>query len=186
MFLPSGILAYFDLVNHVSWATCFILFLEEKPSIPEKYSHLHLYSKGFFPEIEVQDFPFAARQYIFISNVIVGKILKLVRPIVTIGKEARAKRESYEPEVFSNGDTLRQLLARSRYLLFKVPGKWTDSQKRRAGILFKQFPDIKAVCYYALRWGKIFTDYIDKDVACAKNLEVGVKNRTFIMEVCCI
>ncbi len=101
-------------------------------------------------------------------------------------KEARAKRESYEPEVFSNGDTLRQLLARSRYLLFKAPGKWTDSQKRRAGILFKQFPDIKAVCYYALRWGKIFTDYIDKDVACAKNLEVGVKNRTFIMEVCCI
>lgn len=101
-------------------------------------------------------------------------------------KEARAKRESYEPEVFSNGDTLRQLLARSRYLLFKAPGKWTDSQKRRAGILFKQFPDIKAVCYYALRLGKIFTDYIDKDVACAKNLEVGVKNRTFIMEVCCI
>lgn len=101
-------------------------------------------------------------------------------------KEARAKRESYEPEVFSNGDTLRQLLARNRYLLFKAPGKWTDSQKRRAGILFKQFPDIKAVCYYALRLGKIFTDYIDKDVACAKNLEVGVKNRTFIMEVCCI
>lgn len=101
-------------------------------------------------------------------------------------KEARAKRESYEPEVFNNGDTLRQLLARSRYLLFKAPGKWTDSQKRRAGILFKQFPDIKAVCYYALRLGKIFTDYIDKDVACAKNLEVGVKNRTFIMEVCCI
>ncbi|MFK2266537.1 hypothetical protein ACIXMO_14790 [Bacteroides fragilis] len=101
-------------------------------------------------------------------------------------KEARAKRESYEPEVFSNGDTLRQLLARSWYLLFKAPGKWTDSQKRRAGILFKQFPDIKAVCYYALRLGKIFTDYIGNDVACAKNLEVGVKNRTFIMEVCCI
>ena len=101
-------------------------------------------------------------------------------------KRPGQSRESYEPEVFSNGDTLRQLLARSRYLLFKVPGKWTDSQKRRAGILFKQFPDIKAVCYYALRWGKIFTDYIDKDVACAKDLEVGVKNRTFIMEVCCI
>ncbi|WP_425291408.1 ISAon1 family transposase N-terminal region protein [Bacteroides fragilis] len=34
-----------------------MLFLEEKSSIPEKYSHLHLHSKGFFPEIEVQDFP---------------------------------------------------------------------------------------------------------------------------------
>ena len=45
---------------------------------------------------------------------------------------------------------------------------------------------VQAIPGYALRLGKIFTDYIDKDVACAKNLEVGVKNRTFIMEVCCI
>ena len=57
LFLPSGLLDYFDLVNHVSQDTCFILFLEEKPSIPQEYSHLHLHSKGFFPEIEVQDFP---------------------------------------------------------------------------------------------------------------------------------
>ena len=57
LFLPSGLLDYFDLVNHVSQDTCFVLFLEEKPSIPQEYSHLHLHSKGFFPEIEVQDFP---------------------------------------------------------------------------------------------------------------------------------
>ena len=57
LFLPSGLLDYFDLVNHVSQDPCFILFLEEKPSIPQEYSHLHLHSKGFFPEIEVQDFP---------------------------------------------------------------------------------------------------------------------------------
>lgn len=57
LFLPSGLLDYFDLVNHVSQETCFILFLEEKPSIPQEYSHLPLHSKGFFPEIEVQDFP---------------------------------------------------------------------------------------------------------------------------------
>lgn len=57
LFLPSGLLDYFVLVNHVSQDTCFILFLEEKPSIPQEYSHLHLHSKGFFPEIEVQDFP---------------------------------------------------------------------------------------------------------------------------------
>ena len=55
-------------------------------------------------------------------------------------KEAKAKGESYEPEVFSNGDTLRQLLARSRYLLFKAPDKWLQSQKTRAQILFEQFP----------------------------------------------
>ena len=51
LFLPSGILDYFTLVNHVSQDTCFILYLEEKATI------LHLHSKGFLPEIEVQDFP---------------------------------------------------------------------------------------------------------------------------------
>ena len=38
----------------------------------------------------------------------------------------------------------------------------------RAKILFEQFPDIKSVYYYALRLGKIFSDYTDKDVARAK------------------
>lgn len=57
LFLPAGMLDYFDLVNHISQETSFILFLEEKSSIPEECSHLHLHSKGFFPEIEVQDFP---------------------------------------------------------------------------------------------------------------------------------
>ena len=33
-------------------------------------------------------------------------------------KIKEVKGENYEPKVFSNGDTLRQLLARSRYLLF--------------------------------------------------------------------
>ena len=51
-------------------------------------------------------------------------------------KEAKVKGESYEPKVFSNGDTLRQLLARSRYLLFKAPDKWLQSQKVRAKLLF--------------------------------------------------
>lgn len=57
LFLPSGLLDYFDLVNGVTQDTCFILYLEEKPVIPDEYSHLSLHSKGFFPEIEVQDFP---------------------------------------------------------------------------------------------------------------------------------
>ena len=30
LFLPAGLLDYFDLVNHVSQETCFIFFLEEK------------------------------------------------------------------------------------------------------------------------------------------------------------
>lgn len=83
-------------------------------------------------------------------------------------KKAKNSGIAYEPEVFDNGDTLRQLLARSRYLLFKAPDKWTHSQKRRAEILFKQFEDIKHVYYYSLQLGKIFSTCYDKDVARAK------------------
>ena len=57
LFLPSGLLDYFTLVDSISQDTCFILYLEEKAVIPDEYSDLHLHSKGFFPEIEVQDFP---------------------------------------------------------------------------------------------------------------------------------
>ena len=45
--------------------------------------------------------------------------------------------------MLKNGDTTKQLLARSRYLLFKSPEKWTESQKLRAEVLFEQYPDIQ-------------------------------------------
>lgn len=83
-------------------------------------------------------------------------------------KEAKKQGITYEAEVFENGDTLRQLLARSRYLLFKSPDKWIKSQKIRAEILFKQFDDLKQVYYYSLQLGQIFSTSYDKDVARAK------------------
>ncbi|WP_192923364.1 transposase, partial [Bacteroides xylanisolvens] len=83
-------------------------------------------------------------------------------------KAAKEKGEVYKAEELENGDTLRQLLARSRYLLFKSPDKWTKSQKIRAELLFKQFEDIKHVYYYSLELGKIFSTNYDKDVARAK------------------
>jgi Transposase and inactivated derivatives len=58
-------------------------------------------------------------------------------------EEAKLTDTEYVPILFENGDTRKQLLARSRYLLFKSPDKWSDSQKERAKILFEQYPDIK-------------------------------------------
>lgn len=49
----------------------------------------------------------------------------------------------YKPEVLANGDTLKQLLARSRYLLFKSPEKWSPSQNERAKLLFDKYPDLE-------------------------------------------
>ncbi len=57
-------------------------------------------------------------------------------------REAKTKGERYISPTFENGDTRKQLLARSRYLLFKPKAKWTGSQSIRAEILFEQYPDI--------------------------------------------
>ena len=58
-------------------------------------------------------------------------------------EEAKFKGKEYEPFRYANGDTRKELLIRSRYLLFKSADKWTDRQKQRAAILFDAYPDIK-------------------------------------------
>lgn len=56
---------------------------------------------------------------------------------------AKLNKQKYVAPTFSNGDTRKQLLARSMYLLFVSGEKWTQKQKARAQILFDQYPDIK-------------------------------------------
>ena len=58
-------------------------------------------------------------------------------------KKARVNHQKYTSAIYENGDTKRQLLARSRFLLFKSKSKWTISQTTRAGILFKEFPELE-------------------------------------------
>lgn len=53
------------------------------------------------------------------------------------------KGKAYQPVFYENEDTKKQLLARSRYLLFKPSSKWTESQKKRADILFREFSSLK-------------------------------------------
>jgi len=80
----------------------------------------------------------------------------------------KIKGEKYIAEKFSNGDTRKQLLARSRYLLFKSPSKWTDNQTERAEILFKEYPSIHEVYKLSQKLSYIFENYTDKDVARTK------------------
>ena len=60
------------------------------------------------------------------------------------------------PGRLENGDTRVELLARSRYLLFSTPDRWTDSQRQRAGILFAQYPHIRDVYNLVGRLRAIF------------------------------
>ena len=58
-------------------------------------------------------------------------------------EQAKYSGEKYVPKLLENGDSKKQLLARSRYLLFKSADKWTFNQKQRARLLFDRYPDIK-------------------------------------------
>jgi len=83
-------------------------------------------------------------------------------------KEAKFKEGPYTPFTFINGDTKKQLLARSRYLLFKSPEKWSQKQKIRARILFAQYPDIEKAYWLTHDLRRIFSHTKDKGVAYTK------------------
>lgn len=83
-------------------------------------------------------------------------------------QKARKEDKEYNPEIFSNGDTAKQLLARSRYLLYKAPSNWTEKQKERAGILFEYFPDIHKAYTLVNHLRMIFNETSDVGVAYTK------------------
>ena len=47
-------------------------------------------------------------------------------------ENAKLEGREYISLQYENGDTKKELLARSRYLLFKSADKWTEKQKKRA------------------------------------------------------
>lgn len=66
-------------------------------------------------------------------------------------------RDKSEPAVtYSNGETMRQILARSKHTLMMAQNKWTDIQRHRANILFKHYPILKAAYHLAMELRCIF------------------------------
>ena len=80
-------------------------------------------------------------------------------------ENAKLEDKEYVPFRFANGDTKKELLARSRYLLFKSADKWTKTQAQRAKILFSQFPDLKKAYSLAHSLRMIFAKNTIKDAA---------------------
>ena len=79
----------------------------------------------------------------------------------------RAKKEgrSYRQEILTNGDTLKQLLVRSRYLLFKHSRLWTDEQRQRALLLFERYPELEKAYGLAMDLGDIYQRCNSKEQA---------------------
>ena len=72
-------------------------------------------------------------------------------------REAKKNKQSYHQPILSNGDTILQLLARSRGLLFITPNKWSEHQKQRAKLLFSKYPEIETAYHQVMKIRKWFT-----------------------------
>lgn len=77
-------------------------------------------------------------------------------------EQAKSTQTEYQPEVLSNGDTVKQLLARSRYVLYKKEKDWTESQKQRSELLFERYTDLKKAYELTMSLSHIFENTTHK------------------------
>jgi transposase len=83
-------------------------------------------------------------------------------------KDQKNRKNEPQNKVFryENGETVKEVLAKSRYLLFSFASTWRESQKSRAEVLFREFPEIKKAydCISRFRvWYK--KTHVDRDHA---------------------
>jgi transposase len=81
---------------------------------------------------------------------------------------AKELKTPFVPYILENGDTTKQLLARSRYLLFKKQQDWTPSQVHRAEILFRLYPDLEQAYQLSRQLSDIFTHSKERIIAFKK------------------
>lgn len=99
-------------------------------------------------------------------------------------KAAKDQGLKHKPILLKNGDTPKQLLARSRYIIAKKPNQWTENQKLRAEILFKRYPLLEQAYKHVLEFRSIYEEKcklqarekINHWIEDTKKLEINVFN----------
>lgn len=87
--------------------------------------------------------------------------IELENKELSLAKELGRK---YVPHVFENGDTRRQLLARSRHIVMKHFSRWTLSQQERAEILFREYPAIEEAYKISMELTQIYNTTTERIV----------------------
>ncbi len=92
-------------------------------------------------------------------------------------KEHRARRKAchnrqqrealgqWTPSLMENGETMPQIMARSRHIILKHKSKWNGQQSIRAKILFEKFPDLEKAYSLYLDMVRIFNQNSTPDEA---------------------
>jgi transposase len=85
--------------------------------------------------------------------------------LLTQRREAKKAGRIFREVPYENGDTPRELLARSRYLLFKSSHAWTERQRQRATILFREYPDLQTAYELSQSLKNLYDKDMSRDVA---------------------
>lgn len=85
------------------------------------------------------------------------------------GRKPSRKNEKFRPAVLSNGDTLVELLTRSKYALTTSREKWSEKQKVRMALVFERYPKLEDAYNLVNKLRSIFrSKNLDRDAAKAK------------------
>ena len=77
----------------------------------------------------------------------------------------RQLKEQYRPRIEANGETLRQIMARSKHIMTRNASKWNDTQRKRAKILFEHYPQLKTAYGLSMKLTDIYNERITASVA---------------------
>lgn len=70
--------------------------------------------------------------------------------------EENERDSTIPPVTYSNGETMRQILAQSKHTLMMSSNKWTDIQRHRVNILFRHYTSLRDAYDLAMGLSKIF------------------------------
>lgn len=74
---------------------------------------------------------------------------------------AENERPSAQPaRVFPNGETMRQILARSKHALLTSSSKWTATQRERVRILFSHYPILRRAYALSMELRGLFNQHL--------------------------
>jgi len=73
-------------------------------------------------------------------------------------KNAKKQKVKYSAQMLMNGDTPKQLLARSRYVLAKKESQWTKNQQERAQLLFERYSSLEHAYKHVIKLRAIYEE----------------------------
>lgn len=127
------------------------------------------------------NYDWLARQYFMFADRVADKFhvlqmgfeglqdvrVRLRQAVLTAERQSSEMKKKSKEVRFSNQETLKELLARSRGLLFKFPHQWSDRQSERAEILFQEYPEIQDAYLLMLEFRRFYNSK-DLDTALKK------------------